>query len=145
MTTLTKVVLKDIEKSAGSHLGQNDNWARDIWAHGHLGQNDVWAIDIWAHGHLGQNEDACFLLAQMSTGPNVNGPNVILAQMSMGPNVSGPNVHSGPNVLGPNVFGPIVILAQMRSSQKYMILALNCTQSVGIYCKFLVQEKNNCP
>ena len=70
-------VIEHIEYWAGSHVGQDDNWAkdiwakdiwarmdiwaRDIWAHGHLGQKDIWAIDIWARGHLGQSE-ACVRL-----------------------------------------------------------------------------------
>ena len=41
---------------AGSHLGQNDNWAKDIWAKDIWARMDIWARDIWAHGHLGQND-----------------------------------------------------------------------------------------
>ena len=63
---------------AGSHLGQNDNlakdnwagmdiWARDIWAHGHLGQNDIWAC-----GHLGQNEARLLIRRVLHFGPNVH-------------------------------------------------------------------------
>ena len=33
---------------AGSHLGQNDNLAKDIWV-----RMDIWARDNWAHVHLG--------------------------------------------------------------------------------------------
>ena len=77
--TLGKYAQVDVENTAGSHLGQNDNWAkdnwakeiwagmdiwaRDIWAHEHFGQNDIWAIDIWARGNLGQNEAHIWLAA----------------------------------------------------------------------------------
>ena len=107
MQLLLRAVFK-----AGSHLGQDDNWAkdiwakdiwarmdiwaRDIWAHGHLGQNDIWAIDIWARGHLGQNEAMLLIRGVLHFGPNVNGPKC-----------PWPKCHSGPNVHEPKCLWPI--------------------------------------
>ena len=37
-----------LKKRAGSHLGQNDNWAKEIWAKDIWAGMDIWAIDILA-------------------------------------------------------------------------------------------------
>ena len=63
-------------------------------------------MDIWARMTFGVLTFGPIDIRAKMKHTSDEQPSFILAKMSMGPNVSGPNVHSGPNVPGPNEIQP---------------------------------------